>query len=260
MNESILRIASLTTGYGTRRHPHSVAERLTATLSSGTFTALIGTNGAGKSTLLRTLAGLQPPLSGDIYWMDKSLTAYSRRELSHLLAVVLTTRVEGEGLTVQNVVEMGRMPYTTFEGRLTQNDHHIVEESMHLTGITEFSHRVLNSLSDGERQRVMIAKALAQQTPVILLDEPTAFLDFPSKVSLLRLLKRLATDHGKTILVSTHDLELTFQIAERLWLLSPDGLTEGSPRHLADNGTLEKFFHTDGLKFDREALRFSLLR
>ena len=116
----------------------------------------------------------------------------------------------------------------------------------------------MNSLSDGERQRVMIAKALAQQTPVILLDEPTAFLDFPSKVALLRLLSSLAKEHGKTILLSTHDLELTFQIAGLLWLLSPDGLVEGTPRELADSGMLEQFFHTEGLVFDRELLRFCL--
>ena len=116
----------------------------------------------------------------------------------------------------------------------------------------------MNSLSDGERQRVMIAKALAQQTPVILLDEPTAFLDFPSKVALLRLLSSLAKEHGKTILLSTHDLELTFQIAGLLWLLSPDGLVEGTPRELADSGMLEQFFHTEGLLFDRELLRFCL--
>ena len=258
MNTEILHLEKLTTGYGSRRKRYVVAKELTATLSAGSFTAIIGTNGAGKSTLLRTLAGLQPALSGEISWLGKPLADYSRRELSKTLAVVLTERTSGEGLTAKEVVEMGRMPYTGFDGRLSDDDAQIVSEAMELTGVTPLGSRVVNSLSDGERQRVMIAKALAQQTPVILLDEPTAFLDFPSKVSLLRLLSSLAKEHGKTILLSTHDLELTFQIAKQLWLLSPEGLVEGTPRALADEGFLEKFFHAEGLHFDSAHLRFSL--
>ena len=258
MNIPILHIESLTTGYCSHRQRHTIANQLTASLAGGSFTALIGTNGAGKSTLLRTIAGLQPMLEGKVFWLGKSLSDYSRRELSKTLAVVLTEKTMGEGLTVSEVVEMGRMPYTGFDGRLSAQDLQIVEEAMHLTGIAPFAHRKLTSLSDGERQRVMIAKALAQQTPVILLDEPTAFLDFPSKVGLLRLLRKLASQHGKTIIVSTHDLELTFQIAEQLWLLSSEGLIEGSPRLLADKGILEQFFHAEGLTFDRQQLRFTL--
>ena len=259
MNTPILSIDSLTTGYGTVRHKQIVAKDLTATLSAGSFTALIGTNGAGKSTLLRTLAGMQPALEGEVKWLGKSLTAYSRRELSRTLAVVLTERIMGEGLSVKDVVEMGRMPYTGFDGRLSDADHMIVEEATEVAAIGDFLQRSMSSLSDGERQRVMIAKALAQETPVILLDEPTAFLDFPSKVSLLRLLRRLADEHKKTILLSTHDLELIFQLAGRLWLLSPEGLSEGSPRELADTGILEHFFQSEGLVFDRVNLRFCLL-
>ena len=259
MNTEILTLNSLTTGYGSRRQRYVVARELTASLPAGSFTALIGTNGSGKSTLLRTLAGLQPALEGEVRWLGKPLNGYSRRELSQTLAVVLTGRNLGEGLTAREVVEMGRMPYTGFDGRMNDEDRNIVTEAMALTGVTELSRRAMNSLSDGERQRVMIAKALAQQTPVILLDEPTAFLDFPSKVTLLRLLSRLAKEHGKTILMSTHDLELTFQIVGLLWLLSPEGLVEGSPRELADNGMLEQFFHTEGLTFDRDLLRFCLV-
>ena len=258
MNDPILRIHSLTTGYRGHRQSYPVASRLTASLSAGSFTALIGVNGCGKSTLLRTLAGLQPALEGEVVWLGKALKEYSQKELARTLAVVLTEKSVGEGLTVQEVVEMGRMPYTGISGRLSASDTALVEDAMRLTEILRLRERFVGSLSDGERQRVMIAKALAQQTPVILLDEPTAFLDFPSKVGLLRLLKALALHHGKTILLSTHDLELTFQIAEQLWLLSPDGLTEGSPRQLADSGSLEQFFHVDGLVFDTDRLRFSL--
>ena len=258
MSVSLLRIKNLSTGYGARSHPQVVASGLTATLETGTFTALIGKNGAGKSTLLRTLAGLQPMLSGDIFLQDRPLGGYTRGDLSRVMAIVLTHKIEGEGLSVNDVVEMGRMPYTGISGRLKEEDEHLVEEALEMTDTIALRYRKMASLSDGERQRVMIAKALAQATPVILLDEPTAFLDYPSKVSLLRLLKRLAEDKGKTILVSTHDLELTFQIAERLWLLSKDGLQTGSPRDLAESGTLESFFQSDGLIFDKKQLRFHL--
>ena len=258
MNVPILQIHSLTTGYGTHRQSCPVASRLTASLQAGSFTALIGVNGCGKSTLLRTLAGLQPALGGEVVWQGKRLGEYTQKALARTLAVVLTTRAVGDGLSVQEVVEMGRMPYTGLSGRLTAADTALAEEAMQLTGVLPLRHRMVASLSDGERQRVMVAKALAQQTPVILLDEPTAFLDFPSKVALLRLLKQLAKEHGKTILMSTHDLELSFQIAEQLWLLSPEGLTEGTPSALAESGVLERFFHVDGLRFDPVHLRFSL--
>ncbi len=249
---------ALSTGYGPRRQRRIVARGLTATLAAGSFTALIGTNGAGKSTLLRTLAGLQPALEGEVSWCGKPLTAYSRRALSRMLAVVLTDRNAGDGLTVSELVEMGRMPYTGFDGRLTEADRAIAAQAMAQTGVAPLAARTVGSLSDGERQRVMIAKALAQQTPAILLDEPTAFLDFPSKVSLLRLLRRLAEEEGKTILLSTHDLELALQIAGRVWLLSSDGLTEGTPSQLAAEGALERFFRCEGLEFDRSHLRFTL--
>lgn len=249
---------ALSTGYGPRRQRRIVARGLTATLAAGSFTALIGTNGAGKSTLLRTLAGLQPALEGEVSWCGKPLAAYSRRVLSRMLAVVLTDRNAGDGLTVSELVEMGRMPYTGFDGRLTEADRAIAAQAMAQTGVAPLAARTVGSLSDGERQRVMIAKALAQQTPAILLDEPTAFLDFPSKVSLLRLLRRLAEEEGKTILLSTHDLELALQIAGRVWLLSSDGLTEGTPSQLAAEGALERFFRCEGLEFDRSHLRFTL--
>lgn len=256
MQEPILSIDSLTTGYSLHRQRRVVAEQLSAVLPAGSFTALIGVNGAGKSTLLRTLAGLQPPLSGDIRWKGKSLSDYSARSLSHTLSVVLTSRTVHEGLLAGEVVEMGRMPYTRFDGRLSPEDSRLVAEAMERVGMSALARRPMGSLSDGERQRVMIAKALAQQTPVILLDEPTAYLDFPSKVSLLQLLRRLSAEDGKTVLLSTHDLELTFQLAERLWLLSPGGLTAGSPQELAASGMIERFFHADGWVLDAEQLRF----
>lgn len=253
----LLTLSHLTTGYRHAHAPRIVSRDLCASLPEATVTALVGVNGSGKSTLLRTIAALQPALAGEITWKGRNLATFDRETLAKTIAVVLTTRPQGDGLTARQVVELGRLPYTGFTGHLTQRDRHIATEAMRLTAVTDFAARPIASLSDGELQRVMIAKALAQQTPVILLDEPTAYLDFPSKVATLRLLCRLARDMGKTILLSTHDLELAFRCVSRLWLLTPDGLTEGSPTALAQDGTIAQLFAADGLTFDAATLRFT---
>lgn len=214
MNKMI--ITDLSVGYKRR----VVASHLTAHLQGGTLTALVGSNGMGKSTLLRTLAGVQPPLEGTVTLVadgvERQLSQLSRRELSRWIGVVLTDRVEVENLSVEQLVGMGRMPYTGFFGRLNDDDRRMVAEALAMTGLTPLAHRQVGTLSDGERQKMMIAKALAQQTPVVLLDEPTAFLDYPSKVETMRLLGRLAHDTGKIIVLSTHDLNLAVQLADHL--------------------------------------------
>ena len=194
----------------------------------------------GKSTLLRTLAGFLPPISGSVHWLGRELTEIRPRELSRLLSIVLTDRPDTGFLTVREIVETGRMPYTNLTGRLTAEDREVTDRALYLTDTADFARRRLTSLSDGERQRVMIAKALAQQTPVILLDEPTAFLDYPGKIEMLELLTRLAHEEHKTILISTHDLELTFQTADRLWLLGREGIQQGATREMLESGVLEK--------------------
>lgn len=251
-------LSHLTTGYPHAHRPCIVSRDLCASLPPASVTALVGVNGSGKSTLLRTLAALQPALGGEIQWQGRNIADYDRETLARTVAVVLTTRPQGDGLTVRQVVELGRLPYTGFTGRLTAADHTVVAEAMALTAVTDFATRPIASLSDGELQRVMIAKALAQQTPVILLDEPTAFLDFPAKVSTLRLLCRLAHDMSKTILFSTHDLELAFRTVSRLWLLTANGLVEGSPAALAADGTIARLFSAEGLTFDAATMRFDL--
>lgn len=254
---NILTIENLSVGYGTGRKCHVVGSRLNASLPPASLTALIGSNGAGKSTLLRTLSGFLPPLEGVVRWKDFPDARPSQQQLARLLAIVLTARIESDFLSAREVVESGRAPYTPFDGRLSQHDHDVVNEALRLTESDHLASRRLHQLSDGERQRVMIAKALAQETPVILLDEPTAFLDFAGKIKTMRLLQSLAHDKGKTILISTHDLEPAFHIADRLWLLSPTVITEGTPRTLADEGVLQQFFCADGMNFDSEALRFT---
>lgn len=230
MDEMI--ITDLSVGY---RH-RAVTSELTFRLTGGTLTALVGPNGMGKSTLLRTLAGVQPPLSGAVTLVadgvEHPLTGLTRRQLSRWISVVLTDRVEVENVTVEDVVGFGRMPYTGYFGRLSDEDRRIVAEALRMTGLMPLSRRMVGTLSDGERQKMMIAKALAQQTPVVLLDEPTAFLDYPSKVEMMKLLRSLAHDMGKMIVLSTHDLNLAVRLADRL-LTFGDGLEEVGHDQLA---------------------------
>lgn len=254
----LLRLRNLSTGYASRREGKVVSSSLCAELQSGSLTALIGVNGTGKSTLLRTLAALQPPLVGSVEWCGREVRTMSVREVARTVAVVLTERTDAGGLTVEEVVRLGRLPHGTFVSRMADEDRAVVERVMQTVGVSQWRARRLSSLSDGERQRVMIARALAQQTPAILLDEPTAFLDFPAKVALMQLLQRLAHEEEKTVLFSTHDLELAFQTADGLWILSPDGLVCGTPEQLAADGTIGRLFAADATEFDARLLRFNL--
>ena len=215
------RLSSLKIGY----KDNTVAEEINATLQAGELVCLVGRNGSGKSTLLRTMAGLQRPLSGSVMLSggmtspDCDLYALSANERARTVSVVLTDAVQADGLTVANVVAAGRSPSTGFFGVLSDADHSIVSQSLERVGMCGFARRPMVTLSDGERQKVMIAKALAQQTPVILLDEPTAFLDYPSKMETLQLLSQLCHEERKAIIVSTHDLDAATGKADRLWVM-----------------------------------------
>lgn len=249
--QETIRLDNLRIGYRVRHEEHVVAERLTASIPSGELTCLLGRNGAGKSTLLRTLAAFQSPLEGSIELFNRPLSDYTDRELSHRLGVVLTDKCDLTNMTVVDLVAMGRAPYTGFWGRLTPEDLEEVKRAVAAVGIETLVDRKIQTLSDGERQKAMIAKALAQQTPVILLDEPTAFLDYPSKVEIMQLLHRLTREAGKTIFLSTHDLELALQIADRLWLMKRgEPLTTGTPEDLSIDGTLAGFFPQQGIAFE----------
>ena len=251
-------LKNLTTGYKTKRGDRIVTRGITASLPAGELTCLLGPNGAGKSTLLRTLSAFQPPLGGEMLLDGRVLEDYTPQELAMRIGVVLTERPDIKGMRVREMVAMGRSPYTGFWGRLSEDDETAVDEAIRQVGIGELGRRMVHTLSDGERQKVMIAKALAQQTPVIFLDEPTAFLDFPSKVEMLLLLRRLAREMQKTIFLSTHDLELALQTADRLWLMGKDaeGIVIGTPADLAASGELPRFFAGPGIDFDTKELRF----
>ena len=203
-------LQSLSIGYSHK----VIAADINAQIKGGELTCLIGRNGTGKSTLMRTLAGFLKPLGGSALLDGRDVGRLSPAERSHLISVVLTDRVDIDGMRVKDLVSVGRQPYTGFFGKMSSDDEEVVNKAIADVGMTDFAGRQVNSLSDGERQKVMIAKALAQQTPVILLDEPTAFLDYPSKKEMFQMLSQLCHEQGKAALVSTHDLDIALPIAD----------------------------------------------
>lgn len=229
-----ITISNLTIGYRDK----VVGRGLDACLRSGELTCLLGTNGVGKSTLLRTVAGLQPALGGEVVMHDADGSRHvvarcSKGEMARRVSVVLTEQPDVQHFSVAEMVGMGRLPYTGFFGTLTADDRRIVAQSLRAVGIEAFAPRPFDALSDGERQKVMMAKALAQHTPVILLDEPTAFLDYPSKVDMMKMLHTLAAETDKIVVLSTHDLELAHQHADRLLTLR-QGLGEMTKAELGE--------------------------
>lgn len=244
-------LQSLSIGYKHGRGRRVVAEGINAQVAAGELTCLLGANGIGKSTLLRTLTGSQPRLGGGVLLLGKELAEYSARALARCIAVVLTERPALHNMTAEELVSLGRSPYTGYWGRLTEHDQTMVRQSLEQVGIVHLAQRMLDTLSDGERQKSMIAKALAQDTPIVLLDEPTAFLDFPSKVEMMRLLYELSRSTNKTIFMITHDLELALQIADKIWLMDSNAkLHIGTPEDLALRGDLQRFFTRKGIAFD----------
>jgi iron complex transport system ATP-binding protein len=267
----MLTTSSLAIGYKT-----PLASNLDLELRPAELVCLIGPNGAGKSTLLRTLAGMEKPLAGAVWLDEENLHRLPPLELAKRLAIVLTERVNSPLLTARELVALGRHPHTDWLGRLTVRDEAAIERAMRLTDTLVFAERPIHELSDGERQKVMIARALAQILPplsaraqvpisnyqssnapvfqrsnVLLLDEPTAFLDLPRRVELLQLLRRLARETGVATLLSTHDLDLALRLADRLWLISASGSMEiGLPEELALNGAIARVFQSEGAHFD----------
>ena len=241
-----LTLQHLTVGYGER----VVLSDINQSLGAGRLVSLLGANGAGKSTILRTLSGFQPPLGGQVLLGGRDIHSLSPSQRARAISVVLTERVEVPYMKVTDLVGMGRSPYTGFFGALSAQDKAIVDEAIGMVGIERLAHRTIDTLSDGERQKALLAKALAQQTPVILLDEPTAFLDFHAKVATLRLMLSLAHTLGKTILMSTHDVEMALQLSDELWIVADGRIESGTPDALTRNGILEGFLSAEGITFD----------
>ena len=228
---ALLAARGLAIGYAPRRRPRvEVAAGIDAELRRGELVCLLGPNGAGKSTLMRTLAGLQLPLAGAVDFDGGDLHRLAEDERARLLGLVLTERVAAGNLSAYALVSLGRYPYTGWDGRLSAADEEVVRWALGAVGAEDLAARSVDELSDGERQKVMVARALAQEPAVLLLDEPTAFLDLPRRVEIMQLLRQLAYDTGSAVLLSTHDLDLALRCADRLWLLPAGGpLETGAP-------------------------------
>jgi iron complex transport system ATP-binding protein len=252
MNEAILTTRNLEIGYRLpRRESRAVAKDINIALHRGELVCLLGPNGAGKSTLMRTLCAMQPALGGTVELDGADVFTVSPKERARRLAVVLTERVSAGLLDAYTLVSLGRHPHTGWTGRLTPTDHDVIRWALEATGAAEFAQRHIGDLSDGERQRVMMARALAQEPSVMILDEFTAFLDLPLRVEMMRLLRSLARQTNRAILLSTHDLDFALRTADQVWLLPKDGkLHAGLPEGLVLDGSFQKAFESEGVTFE----------
>lgn len=258
--QTLLEARGLAVGYaGRRRQLRRVACGIDVTLKGGELVCLLGPNGAGKSTLIRTLAGMQAPLEGTVRLGGRPLEAFTPAALARRMSLVLTERVAVGMMPVATLVSLGRHPFTGWAGRLSLRDLEVTRQAMKDAGIEGLAHRPVCELSDGERQKVMIARALAQEPEVMILDEAMAFLDLPRRVELMQLLRNLAHEGRRAILLSTHDLDLALRCADRLWLLSPKGfLVEGIPEDLVLSDAFAKTFADAGVHFDKGSGAFLL--
>jgi iron complex transport system ATP-binding protein len=252
----ILQTHDLSAGYSGRL-PRIIAQSINVSLRAGELVCLIGPNGAGKSTLIRTLAGMQAPINGSVTLKGDDVHQLPARDLARRLSVVLTERVNPGLLTAYTLVALGRHPYTDWSGRLSVRDEAVVRQAIADVGAESLADRQVGELSDGERQKIMIARALAQEPALLILDEPTAFLDLPRRVEVMQLLRRLAHESQRAILLSTHDLDLALRTADRLWLMpGDDHLMVGAPEELVLNGSLAAAFRAEGVSFDEHTGAF----
>jgi len=254
----VLTAQDLTIGYAHSRADKTViAQDLNLELHAHELVCLVGPNGVGKSTLLRTLTGLQPALGGTLLIQGKPLEKYNNKALARLVSVVLTAPVQVGAMKVRNLVGLGRFPFTGLFDSRNPEDDAAVQTALEMTGAESLAERFVHELSDGERQRVMIARALAQEPMLLVLDEPTAFLDLPGRVATMQLMRELAHTHGKAVLASTHDLDQAMHLADRMWLMGKDGaILQGAPEDLVLSGAFGTTFAQPNLKFDLETGNF----
>ncbi len=256
----ILYTHGLTIGYRTKGNLLELAKDINVKVHKGELICLIGPNGCGKSTLMRTIAGLQKPLDGDAFISGVDVKKIKSHQYARLLSLVLTDKINVGAMTVMDIVSIGRYPYTNYFAKLQAKDHEIIQHSLDSVHLNEYKHRFFNELSDGEKQRVLIAKALAQDTPLIMLDEPTAHLDLPNRVEIINLLKRLAKETNKAIFLSTHELDLALQTADTIWLMNrEEKLATGTPEDLVLSGMFERVFKSNAFRFDKHSGSFKVI-
>ena len=243
----MIRAENISTGYyANKKKAFVVHAELNFSLSKGELVCLIGENGAGKSTLLKTLSGFIKPISGCLFIDDIDAQKLGAKDMAHKIAVVQSNAPDLDNMTSFEVVCMGRYPFTGVFGKLTDEDYGIANEAINIVGIDKLKSKLFNQMSDGEKQKVMIAKALAQQTPYILMDEPMAFLDYPSRIEMMNILKNLAHKHSKAILISTHNLEMALDMSDKLWLMNSKGLfVQSTSSDLVANNLLEEYFNKE---------------
>ncbi|MEO9893444.1 ABC transporter ATP-binding protein [Aurantibacter sp.] len=253
-----LNVKDLAVGYSSKKEKTIIANNINFNLYEGEFTAIIGANGIGKSTLLRTLGTIQPSLSGEIDLNDQAIEKYNPLTLAAKISLVLTEPIAAKSMTVIELVALGRSPYTNWLGTLTETDTAIIEKSIKQVELNTLRNKKCNELSDGQLQRVMIARALAQDTAIILLDEPTTHLDLYHKVQILKLLKTIAKETKKTIVFTTHEIEMAIQMTDKILILDNDSNPFGSPKTLIREKSFEKLFPADTVVFNADTNSFKI--
>lgn len=246
----ILKTKDLTIGYRSKKGDHVIASKINIALGKGELIGLVGGNGIGKSTMLRTLTNTQPVLNGQVFINNKDVTTYDALALAQVLSIVFTEKLASKNLSVFELVALGRQPYTNWIGSLSHLDLEAVNKALQLTNIEDLQQKKCSELSDGQLQKVMIARALAQDTNLIILDEPTTHLDMYHKAYTLKLLKKLAKETGKTILFSSHEIDLAIQLCDNMIVMTPEKVVSDSPCNLIKQGVFSTLFPDDLIQFD----------
>jgi iron complex transport system ATP-binding protein len=255
-NKNILCASNLSIGYKTKSSTITIAKNLNLNLKEGKLIALIGANGIGKSTLLRTITGIQKPISGTVLLNDKNIHKLDSLTTAQNLSLVLTEKLPPSNLTVFELIALGRQPYTNWVGKLSNNDIAKINEAIALTQIEHLISKKHYEISDGQLQIVLIARALAQDTPLIILDEPTTHLDLLHKVVLFKLLKKLTQETGKCILFSTHDIDMAIQLSDEMIIMTPENVVQDQPCNLIMKGSFNALFQDEHIFFDSEKGKF----
>ena len=255
-NKIILQASKISIGYSSKKEKNTIAQNIDLSLEKGKLIALIGANGIGKSTLLRTITGIQKPLSGTVLLNEKNIHELDALTLAQNLSVVLTEKLPPSNLTVWELIALGRQPYTNWIGTLTDTDIAKINEAIALTQIEHLTSKRHYEISDGQLQIVLIARALAQDTPLIILDEPTTHLDLLHKVVLFKLLKKLTQETEKCILFSTHDIDMAIQLSDEMIIMTPENTVQDQPCNLIMKGSFNTLFKDEHIVFDSEKGKF----
>tara|TARA_B100000795_G_scaffold58665_1_gene39035 strand:+ start:9139 stop:9930 length:792 start_codon:yes stop_codon:yes gene_type:complete len=255
---TVISCQDLSIGYHSKKKTTLIAKDISFSIAEGTLVAMVGSNGIGKSTLIKTLTAMLPAISGSIQIKGKKTTAYSTLERSSKLSVVLTEAPASKNLSVIELVSLGRQPHTNWMGTLSRQDKDKIHEALNDTDLTALAHRNCFELSDGQLQRAYIARALAQDTPLIILDEPTTHLDLYHRASIVKLLKKLTEEKNKTIVYSTHEIDLAIQISDKMLVMTPNQIAFDTPCNLIEQGAFDILFPNEIVVFDKKTGRFSV--